>query len=212
MKVVIIDDDHAIRVVLSSLLKKYLGNNLELFTSDNGVEGLGLVFISTPDLIIIDTTLPRYAGLELIDYIRSNEKLVNSKINLILIGEKDLPENLSNFNASFLDKRDPSFVEKFHRSIEFFYTAETGLIKPTTITLADKLRTLFGAGIIKWANSSDIIMHRITPSRLPFFGKLKRLFNYFLWLLCQAILAFDYTIFLLMIRKQKDSSIVQHDL
>ena len=83
-KVVIIDDDTNIRTILRRIVQEILPN-VETYTASNGVEGLGLVYTVNPDLIILDATLPKYSGVEVIEFLTSNQKLQERKIPIVLL-------------------------------------------------------------------------------------------------------------------------------
>ncbi len=95
-RVVIADDNFVIRFVLkktlNKLAKKY-GINLKIFSSSNGIEGVGHALILQPDLIIVDLTLPKYGGLELIDYLTTNDHINQSNVPIIPIYETHPPSN-----------------------------------------------------------------------------------------------------------------------
>lgn len=69
--IVLIDDNFAIRQIIevffARLEKKYLVD-INVFSADNGVEGLGYVYIMTPQIVIVDTTLPEYLDRGIWDF------------------------------------------------------------------------------------------------------------------------------------------------
>ncbi|WKZ31380.1 MAG: tandem-95 repeat protein [Candidatus Dojkabacteria bacterium] len=108
LKIVIIDDDFVVRQVLGLLLKHFAHRNVKIFTSDNGLEGLGYLMVVLPDIIILDTTLPKYSGTELAQFIVSNPRYHGQKLKVLLIEGKDqLSEGFLNLNKS-----DKDFIEK----------------------------------------------------------------------------------------------------
>ena len=97
-EIIIIDDSPVIRLTLSSIFSRYFNKSqLKIYTSVDGLQGLGYVFITRPDLIIVDLTLPKYSGKEVIDFISTNEyNFGNTNFNNIL----------GNFNLTFAKKKE----------------------------------------------------------------------------------------------------------
>ncbi|MBN1331716.1 right-handed parallel beta-helix repeat-containing protein, partial [Candidatus Dojkabacteria bacterium] len=109
-KVVIIEDNYAIREALKHLISSIFLNQVDIFSSDNGVEGLGFLYLVDPDLVLVDSTLPKYSGREIIEYLSTNERILNSKVNILVMSEGVTRTSLpANFSA--LDKSKKSFVE-----------------------------------------------------------------------------------------------------
>lgn len=107
-KIVIIDDNfsirHSIKVYLTSLAKKYQ-LDLSVFSTDNGVEGLGYIYITSPDIIVIDTTLPKYSGRAIVEFLSQNPRFQSDKVKVIILQEKlekDLvvPSNFISINKN----------------------------------------------------------------------------------------------------------------
>jgi len=71
MKILIVDDDQAIRTYLESALTK---ENHEIQTAENGLEGLSLFPTFKPDLIFSDIQMPEMDGLEMLETIRSQDE------------------------------------------------------------------------------------------------------------------------------------------
>jgi YesN/AraC family two-component response regulator len=77
-KILIIDDETAIAVMLKRLVEK-AGH--EARTATNGTEGLDVFRTFCPDLLITDIVMPEKEGLELIIELRRN----NPKLKIIAI-------------------------------------------------------------------------------------------------------------------------------
>lgn len=115
MKILLIDDDLTIRFTLKKLLHKYF-DRLEIYTSEDGVKGLGLAYIIKPDLIIVDSTLPRYSGRELVEYFVSNEKF--SKTPIFLLSESSIPFDNLPSNYTQVSKGEEGFPESLILRLE----------------------------------------------------------------------------------------------
>lgn len=110
--IVIIDDDLVIREVIKIFLAKTVPNidaSYEILTSSNGVEGLGLVIVSDPKIIILDTTLPKYSGRELHEYIKSNPGINRIDQKIIFLHNDDEIEGLSDRYIQ-INKKNKDFL------------------------------------------------------------------------------------------------------
>lgn len=150
--IVLIDDDFVIRDVIRRLLGEF-----KVYSTDNGVEGLGYIYISKPSLIIIDTTLPKYGGLEVVDYIANNEALKGKNIPILVIHEEDKPPTINYSNVKYLLKGDRNFIQKFCEEVSSLTS-----FKKIEIT---KLNSFFGNVLVRFANLSDRVQRRIEVTR-----------------------------------------------
>jgi CSLREA domain-containing protein len=119
-KIVIIDDNfsirHSIKAYLTSLANKYQ-LDLSVFSTDNGVEGLGYIYITSPDIIVIDTTLPKYSGRAIVEFLSQNPRFQSDKVKVIVLQEK-LEKDLvvpSNFISINKNKKN-----SFHDLVKVF--------------------------------------------------------------------------------------------
>jgi DNA-binding response OmpR family regulator len=83
IKAIAIDDDPAMTDLLSLLLKSH---GLEIYTSNNGEEGLQLVRAIDPDIIILDLMMPGKDGWEVCREVRSF-----SNVPIIILSALDNP-------------------------------------------------------------------------------------------------------------------------
>ena len=66
-RILVVDDDERINNFLRSKLK---ASGYEVFTANNGVEGLELAQAQEPDLIVLDLLMPKMDGLEMLKELR----------------------------------------------------------------------------------------------------------------------------------------------
>lgn len=108
--IVVIDNNFVVREVLKSLLTVLSRENNEkinLYSSQNGIEGLGFVYITQPEVIIIDMTLPKYSGNELLYFLLSNKKYHTENQKIIVLTEEERKLKLPrNFTVLSKDKKD----------------------------------------------------------------------------------------------------------
>jgi len=201
-KIVLLDNNLVIRSVLKSFLsfvRKKSISKLQVYTSEDGVQGLGYIFITQPNLIVIDTTLPKYSGRELIQFLESNQKLKSSDVKVLVLhdGTKDLdlPDNFK-----ILDKRKINFLSELKNIL----IGE----KPVQFTSRwEKLKWfLLGIGelAIYFANWSDIFYDKYASS----FILLKPVWGV-LWILTQILTSIFFTFNKLIFSEISDDNISQ---
>ena len=188
--IVVIDDNLVIRHVIKRYIDTFspVGEHLGFYSSDNGVEGLGYILATETSLIVLDLTLPKFSGREVLDSLVSNSGVKQSKTPIILLHENfeqpnDLPEHIV-----LLNKQDEDFLEQLihhldhHFCLHKKYTGKhvynSSLIKRTAT------RT------IGLANRSDIVMARAVASNF-----LKRISLYAYWFFLDLAIGANLFIF-----------------
>ena len=71
-KILVVDDEQDIRKIVSFLLKNW---GYEVLTANNGLEGLELLEKEIPDLILLDVSMPKMTGFQMLEQIRANPRL-----------------------------------------------------------------------------------------------------------------------------------------
>jgi DNA-binding response OmpR family regulator len=74
MKVLIIEDEEALRKVLQEKLER---SGFETFVAKDGAEGLDMAKGKNPDIILLDLILPKHTGFEVLDALKKDEELKN---------------------------------------------------------------------------------------------------------------------------------------
>jgi CSLREA domain-containing protein len=204
LKVFIIDDDLAIRQCLKILLTSLYGDKFDIYSSGDGVEGLGMLYILNPDLIIIDTTLPTYSGRELIDYVTSNGRFTNTK--LIVVDDRGNLVPGLNPNIKILSKQNPNFVKDLETNVR-----ETLGPGETKRGLLGKIKNFFIRKTLAWANRSDLVMFNISKDRKGgVFSFLKTFILFPLWVIAQILTSLGLAfLYLFTSGKIKDANIPQ---
>src|SRR5687767_1220096 len=103
-QILLIDDDLSIRFVIKKLISKVF-HDVEIFTTSDTAQGLGYVFLMDAEVIIVDTTLPKYGGLEVLDYIKSNNRLSELQPKIIVL-YRDPKYIDTSCNYVYIDKDD----------------------------------------------------------------------------------------------------------
>ena len=70
MKVVVVDDDTAVRLILQRMLVNKL--RCEVIEAKDGEEGLAVIRKTSPDLVLLDVYLPKRDGLGVLEAIRAD--------------------------------------------------------------------------------------------------------------------------------------------
>lgn len=111
--VVLIDDDAESRIIIRRFLATILPE-AKIFSAHDGIEGLGAVFVDKPELIIVDTTLPKYSGLEVVDFIATNSWIKEQNIPVVMMHETDsIPKTEDGLkNLLLISKQDEEFFAK----------------------------------------------------------------------------------------------------
>jgi CheY-like chemotaxis protein len=190
MNLVILDDDLTIRIVLKQLLSRLL-NNVTIYTSNDGLQGLGHILVVKPDVVILDTTLPKYSGLELVEYISTNKVIKDKATKIIVIHEDShIPQVPDDYVK--LNKRDPQFLTKL-------LVALGASVKSLYFRLLVKL----GARVLTLANRSDVISRKsITIFQRVLFALP--------WLVNEVITGIHLTLFYLLSgRKMDEENVAQ---
>ncbi len=157
--ILIIDNNFLIKEVIKTELQK-LGKQLkaefDFYSADNGVQGLGYLYSISPDLIIIDTTLPDYSGRDILEFILTNKRYSHSKV-IVLTHEdrKDLPLN---------------FVEISKRSVDFLgllLKQTQKLLHPNWPAKKASKKAPFANWVVRMSNFSDLVQHRTSFILFP---------------------------------------------
>ena len=94
-KVLTVDDSKTVRIIVKKAFKGY---DCEIIEAANGVEGLAAAAKETPDLILLDITMPVMDGVELLRQVR--EDAVHKHLPFVMMtgfperhAEKEAHEN-----------------------------------------------------------------------------------------------------------------------
>lgn len=95
-KVLIVDDQYGIRLLLNEVFEK---DGYTTFQASNGKAALEFVHNESPDLVILDMKIPGMNGIDILKEI----KKVNASIHVIMMtayGELDMIKEASDLGAS----------------------------------------------------------------------------------------------------------------
>jgi two-component system alkaline phosphatase synthesis response regulator PhoP len=74
-KIVIIDDEPHIRVLLEQTLEDFEDEGVEIFTAKDGQEGLAMIQEEHPDLVFLDVMMPKMNGFDVCNTVKNELQL-----------------------------------------------------------------------------------------------------------------------------------------
>lgn len=179
---------------LASLVKLQLEDKFNVYTANNGVEGLKKVHLYHPDIVVTDQMMPEMDGIEMLQHIRKDFQI--SHIPVIILTAKNDDEAKTNaisqganayitkpFSKDYLIAR----VEQLLRERKLFRervwqqqenqetdSYEQYLVKKD-VQLLDKIHKVIEENMDNCDFNIDTIASSIGLSRSAFFKKLKSL-------------------------------------
>lgn len=201
-RILIIDDELTIRFVLKKLLGKYL-SNVSIFTSQEGVQGVGYALLLEPTVIIVDSSLPKYSGRELVEFLSTNPKFKNTPI-IVTYENEDFEKNLPS-NYFQISKKSKNFSEELINLVLGKINNSASLSKEVTKTKRYKAEIFLAKLIIQYSNISGREYQRLREQRF-----LKRFINFLKFVGNQTLIGLLLpTFFLLVGRIDKEENIEQ---
>lgn len=82
-RILIVDDELYIRVLLQETLEEFEDQGIELLSAGNGAEGWNLIQQNHPNLILLDVMMPRMSGYEICQRIKNDPALRDIYIILL---------------------------------------------------------------------------------------------------------------------------------
>lgn len=74
-KILIVDDEPHLRLLLEQTLEELEDEGVELLTASNGQEALDLITSEHPQLVFLDVMMPKMNGFEVCDAVKRDEAL-----------------------------------------------------------------------------------------------------------------------------------------
>ncbi len=81
------DDDHA--TLIQMALERAARMDLEILRARNGVEAIRLVEASPPDLLLLDLNMPGRSGHEVLNHVKSDERLRGVPVAVLTSSDRD---------------------------------------------------------------------------------------------------------------------------
>ncbi len=84
-KILIVDDEAHIRMLIEQTLEELEDEGVEFFTADNGEKALEMIQAEQPDLVFLDVMMPKMNGM---DVCRKVKHEIGQKVFIILLTAK----------------------------------------------------------------------------------------------------------------------------
>lgn len=110
-KIVIVEDEIHIRELLNEILEEI--EYVEIFMCDNGKDGIDIITSVIPDLVLLDIVMPEYSGYDILNHIKLQSDLKNTKVFLLTAKgqEKDRIKGKKLGADNYITKPfDPEFI------------------------------------------------------------------------------------------------------
>jgi DNA-binding response OmpR family regulator len=85
-KILIVDDEPNILILMEQALEKLEDDGVELITASNGQQALNLIKSEHPDLVFLDVMMPKMSGLEVCNTVK--HELGMSDVYIIMLTAK----------------------------------------------------------------------------------------------------------------------------
>lgn len=82
-KILIVDDEAHIRILLERTLEDFEDKGVEILTAQNGKEALGIIFDKKPDLIFLDIMMPEIDGYEVCAQVKKENEMKEAYIIML---------------------------------------------------------------------------------------------------------------------------------
>lgn len=116
MKVLVVDDSRAMRMIVKRTLRQAGYNNLEIFEGENGREGFERVKAHSPDLILSDWNMPDMDGYAFLEAVRGAG--IKTPFGFVTAqGTPEMQQRARNAGASFFITK-PITVEAFQKNLK----------------------------------------------------------------------------------------------
>jgi len=82
-KILIVDDDTHIRLLLEQTLEDFEDKGVELLSASNGKEAIDTILKEKPDIVFLDIMMPQINGFDVCSRIKNEYRLMNVFIILL---------------------------------------------------------------------------------------------------------------------------------
>ncbi len=116
MKVLIVDDSRAMRMIVKRTLRQAGFSGLTIQEAANGKEALDSIVSDSPDLVLTDWNMPEMTGIELLHALK--EKAIKVKVGVVTSqGTAEMQAQAKDAGALFLLAK-PFTADTFRAALE----------------------------------------------------------------------------------------------
>lgn len=215
LKILIVDDSFIIRTVIKRILREITesrGKLIEIHTSENGVEGMGYIMLSKPDILIIDSTLPQYSGVELGAFLSEHQTEIDSFTDIktiILHYDENYPKTFESFLLFSKSSKDflKNLITLLKINIDKYFLDNSLLRLPANYNLTKKEKFLISLGskAVYWSNKADYVFNN--KSELL----SEKILSYFNWIIIVMITDYYFLTFSLFVSRTFEDNLVQDE-
>jgi two-component system, OmpR family, alkaline phosphatase synthesis response regulator PhoP len=119
-KILIVDNEAHIRILLSQALQSLVKEGVKLFTAENGQEALKLIDLEHPDLVFLDLMMPGLHGFDLTLLIKSSQRTKNIYIIILTARSQSLDRQMGDLSGAdeyVVKPFDPLMIAQKARAI-----------------------------------------------------------------------------------------------
>ncbi|NJL90274.1 MAG: response regulator [Coleofasciculaceae cyanobacterium SM2_1_6] len=92
-KILIVDDEPHIRLLLTQTLEELEDEGVEILTATNGAEGLELIQTEKPDLVFLDVMMPQMNGFDVCKAVKANLEITHIFIIMLTAKGQEFDRN-----------------------------------------------------------------------------------------------------------------------
>ncbi|ERI94601.1 response regulator receiver domain protein [Clostridiales bacterium oral taxon 876 str. F0540] len=114
-KILIVDDEAHIRLLLEQTLEEFEDKGVELLSASNGQEAIEIILRENPNIVFLDIMMPEINGVDVCSKIKNEYKLMDVFIILLTAkGQENGIKNSGNYGADMYMTKpfDPNYVVK----------------------------------------------------------------------------------------------------
>jgi len=119
-KILIVDNEAHIRILLTQALHGLLKEGVRLFTAENGDEALKSIDREHPDLVFLDLMMPGLHGFDVSRLIKSGQHTKNTYVIILTARNQSLDRQMGNISGAdeyVVKPFDPLLIAQKARSI-----------------------------------------------------------------------------------------------
>jgi CheY-like chemotaxis protein len=204
--IIVIEDNIIEREILKYWIyqcsKRYINLDIKIYSANNGVNAMGLILLLSPQIILVDSTLQDFSGIEIVDFIakNSNKIPVLNSIKPILLTESE-NATISIPTPITVSKNSKDFLKKFLKFMDINYQFISKTSRYSVNFLKVDLGKTFTesklSGLCFYlSNKSDLLSKEIK-------GLLfEKAFAYSRWVLHRLFADAVFILFIILINKQ----------
>ncbi|MDZ7963187.1 MAG: response regulator [Aulosira sp. DedQUE10] len=95
-KLLIVDDEASMRLLMEEVLESLEDEEVELLTAKNGEEALEIIQTEKPNLVFLDVIMPKMNGLEVCNTVKNKLAMIDVYIIMLTANGQEIDKKQSN--------------------------------------------------------------------------------------------------------------------